>query len=159
MLIEVESILRVRDNLVRLIFMSDGTHLSNFACNKKEWPVYMAIGKQSSKIRRVPSMHSVVLVAHLPILIENRNIPQKQLDEDRQTNSEVLSDVLWRLLHSLIVKHNLSAKSGYYNILCADGNFQHCTLVLAAWLADCPEYSDLHHLKQHVCFQVGVSKE
>ena len=31
-------------------------------------------------------MHSVVMVALLPIPIKNRNIPQKQVDEQRQKN-------------------------------------------------------------------------
>jgi len=54
MLIDVKSTLRVRDTLVPLIFMSDGTHLSNFAGDKKERPVYMTIGNRSSKIRLMP---------------------------------------------------------------------------------------------------------
>jgi hypothetical protein len=78
--------LRVGDTLVPLIFMSDRTHLSNFAGDKKEWPVYMPIGNLSSKIRQMPSTHSVVMVALLLIPIKNRNIPQKLLDKQRQTN-------------------------------------------------------------------------
>jgi hypothetical protein len=66
--------------------MSDGTHLSNFAGDKKEWPVYMAIGNLSSKIRQTPSTHSVLMVTLLPIPIKDRNIPQKRLDEQRHTN-------------------------------------------------------------------------
>jgi len=66
--------------------MSDGTHLPNFAGDKKEWPVYMTIGNLSSKILQMPSTHSVVMVALLPIPIKNRNIPQRRLDEQRQTN-------------------------------------------------------------------------
>jgi len=100
----------------------------------------------------MPSTHSVVMVALLPILIKNCNMPQKWLDEQRQTNREVLNKVLRRLLQPLTFKHNPSAESGYYNVLCADGNFRHCKPVLAARLADCPEYSDLHHLERHVCF-------
>jgi hypothetical protein len=61
--------------------MSDGTHLSNFAGIKKEWPVYMTIGNLLSKMPQTPSTHSVVMVALLPIPIKNRNIPQKWLDE------------------------------------------------------------------------------
>jgi len=38
-LIEVKATLRLGDILVPLIFMSDRTHLSNFAGDKKEWPV------------------------------------------------------------------------------------------------------------------------
>jgi hypothetical protein len=63
--------------------MSDGTHLSNFAGDKQEWPVYMTIGNLSSKIHETPTTHSVVMVALLPIPIKNCNIPQKQLDEER----------------------------------------------------------------------------
>jgi len=113
----------------------------------------MKIGNLSSKIRQMPSTHSIVMVALLPIPIKNRNIPQKRLDEERQTNREVLNEVLQRLLQPLTFKHIPSAESGYYNVLCADGNFRHCTPVVAAWLADCPEYSDLHHLERHVCFR------
>jgi hypothetical protein len=136
----------VGDTLVPLIFISDGTHLSNFAGDKKEYPVYMTIGNLSSTIRQMPSTHSVVLVALLPIPIKNRNIPQKRLDKKRQTNREVLNEALRRLLQPITFKLNPSAESGYYNVLCADGNFRRCKLVSAAWLADCPEYSDLHHL-------------
>jgi len=64
----------------------------------------------------------------------------------------VLIKVFRQLLQLLTFKLNPSADSGYYDVLCAVGNFRRCTTVFAAWLADCPEYSDLHHLKQHVCF-------
>ena len=127
------------DTLLPLICMSDGTHLSNFAGDKKEWPVYMTIGNLSSKIRQTPSTHSVVMVALLPIPIENRNIPQKRLDQQQQTNREVLNRVLRRVLPPLSFKRHPSAESGYHNVLCAAGNFRRCKLVLAEWIADCPE--------------------
>ena len=112
----------------------------------------MTIGNLSSKIHQMPSTHSVVMVALLLIPIKNRNFPQKWLDEQRRTNREVLNEVLRQLLQPLTFKHNPAAESGYYNVLCVDGNFRSCKPVLAAWLADSPEYSDLHHLKWHVCF-------
>jgi len=151
-LIEVKAKLTLGDTLVPLIFMSDATHLSNFDVDKKEWPVYMTIGNLCSKIRQMPSAHTVVMVALLPIPLRNRDIPQKRLDEQRQTNREVLNEVLRRVLQPLTFKLNPSAESGYYNVLCADGKFRRCNPVLAALIADCPGYSDLHHLERHVCF-------
>jgi hypothetical protein len=50
-LIDVKAMLRLGDTLVPLIFMSDGTHLSNFARDKTEWPVSITVGNLSSKIR------------------------------------------------------------------------------------------------------------
>ena len=90
-------------------------------------------------------MHSVVMVALLPIANINRTIPQKALDELQLSNREVLNEVLQRVLQPLTFKQNPSAESGYYNVLCADGTFRRCKPVLAAWLADCTEYRDLHH--------------
>jgi len=138
--------------------MSNGTHLSNFAGDKKEWPVYMTIGNLSSTIRQMPSIHTIVMVALLPIAIKDRNIPQKRLDKQRQNNQEVLNEVLRQVLQPLTLKQNPNAKSGYYNVFCADGNFGQCKPVLAAWLADCPDYSDLHHLERLVCFRCGCPK-
>jgi len=93
--------------------MSDRTHISNVAGDKNEWPVYMMLGDLSSKMRQMPSKHSVRMVALLPILIRNRNIPQKRLDEQQQTNREVLNEVLSRLLQPLIFKQNPSAENRY----------------------------------------------
>jgi prepilin-type processing-associated H-X9-DG protein len=151
-LIDVWSTLRMGETLVPMILMSNRTHLSNFAGDKKEWPVYMTIRNLSSKICQTPSTHSIVIVALLPIPIKDPNIPQKRLDEQRHTNREVLNDVPRQLLRALTFKQHPSAGSGYSNVLFADGNFRRCKPVLAAWLADCPEYCELHHLERHVCF-------
>jgi hypothetical protein len=112
----------------------------------------MTIANLASKLRQMRSTHSVIIVAHLPNPIKNHIIAQKRRDEQRQTNQEQLNKVLWRVLHLPTFTQNHCAGSGYYNVLCADGNFRHCKPVLAAWLADCPENSDLHNLEWHVCF-------
>jgi len=72
--------------VVSSIFMCDGTHLSNFAGEKNEWLVYMTIGNLSSKILKMPSTHSVVMVALLPLPIKNRNTAHKWQDKQQQTN-------------------------------------------------------------------------
>jgi len=119
----------------------------------------MTIGNLSSKIRQMPSMHSILIVALLPIPIKNRNLPQNQLSEQRQTTREVLNEILQWVLKLLTLKQIPGAESWYYNFLCADGNFRHCKLVSTAWLADCPEYSDLNHLEPHDCFRCECPKK
>jgi len=52
--------LRVRDIHATLIFMSDGTRLSNFAGDKKEWHVYTTIGNLSWMISQMLSIHCVI---------------------------------------------------------------------------------------------------
>jgi len=64
----------------------------------------------------------------------------------------LLNEVLQRVLQPLTIKQNPSTGSRYYNVLGADDNFRCCKLVLAAWLADCPEYNDVHYLERHVRF-------
>jgi len=64
----------------------------------------------------------------------------------------VLNEVLRQVLHPLTFKQNPGAERRYYNVLCADANIRRYKPGLAAWLADCPEYSDLHNLEQHACF-------
>jgi hypothetical protein len=98
------------------------------------------------------------MVALLLIPIKNRNNPQKRLDEQQQTSREVLNEVHWRELHPLTFEQNPNAESGYYNVLFADGNFRRCKPVLAAWLADCPEDSNLHHLERQVCLWCDCPK-
>ena len=151
MLINVKSTHRVGDTLVPLIFMSDGKHLSNLAADNKQWPVYITNGNLSSKTRQMPSTHSIVMFALLPTPMHKRKIPQEQRDEQRPTNRDVLNEVLQRVHQPLTSKHYPSAKSRYFNVLCADGNFGRCKPFSAALLADCPIYSYLQYLEQHVC--------
>ena len=150
--------LRLGDTVFPLIFMSDGTHLSNCAGEHNEWHVFMTIGKRSSKICQMPSTHTIVMVALLPCAIKNRTISHKQLDEQRPTKQEVLNKALQRVLQPLTVKQHSSAITGHYNVLCADGNFRRCKPVALAWLADCPEYCNLYHLERHVCIRCECSQ-
>jgi hypothetical protein len=92
------------------------------------------------------------MVALLPIPIKNGSVLQKPVHEQQQTNREVLNKVLWPVRQPLTITHNPRTESGYYNVLCANGNFRQCKPVLAAWLADCPQNSTLHHLDRQVCF-------
>jgi hypothetical protein len=112
----------------------------------------MAIGNQSSKIHEMHSTARVILLALQPIPTRRPNILPKRLDEQRQSHPLVLNEALWQVLQPLTFIRNPSAESRYHKVLCADGNFWRCKPVLAAWLADCPEYCHLYDLEWQVCF-------
>ena len=99
---------------VPLIFLSDETHLSNCDGNKKEGPVDFTIGNLFSKIRQMPWTESVIMVALLPILNKNTNIPPMRLDEQGQMNQEVLNQIISRVLHPITFEQSPRAESGYY---------------------------------------------
>jgi hypothetical protein len=92
--------------------MSDGTHLTKFTANKIKWPAYMTIGNLFLKIRQMPSMHIIVMVALLLIGMKNCNHPEKRLDEQRQSNREALNEVLQFILQHRTFKQNPSTESG-----------------------------------------------
>ena len=70
----------------------------------------------------------------------------------------MLNEVLLHALRPLIFQQNPNAESRYFQGLCADGNFRRCKPVLAASLADCTEYRDLHHLGRHFCIRCECPK-
>lgn len=53
--------------VIPIICVSDGTHLTNFAGDKKAWPVYLTIANIPSKIRNKPTNMAIILIALLPI--------------------------------------------------------------------------------------------
>jgi hypothetical protein len=63
----------------------------------------MTIGNLFLKIRQMPSMHIIVMVALLLVGMKNCNHPEQRLDEQRQTNREALNEVLhWFSSFSLL---------------------------------------------------------
>jgi hypothetical protein len=66
----------------------------------------MPIGNLSSKIRQMLSTETVIIVALQPIAITMRNIPQKQLDKQQQTNREMQDEVVWQVLQPLTLKQH-----------------------------------------------------
>jgi hypothetical protein len=108
-------------------------------------PIYIVL-------MQMRSMHSMVMVALLPIPIMDHNIRQLWLAEQWQTNRGVLNTILHQILQPLTCYQMLCADTGCSNVLYADGNFSCCKLVLTGWLAEYPEYSNLHDLEWHVCF-------
>jgi hypothetical protein len=126
--------------------MSDATHLTNFAGDKKAWPVYITIGNLSSSVRMRPAMQSVLLVALLPVPIKLRNVPARQLALQRERNHAVTQGVLRHILEPLY-----HPEGGIFTALCADGHYRRCSATVSAWLADYPEHCDLQNLRHGSC--------
>lgn len=53
--------------LVPILLTSDQTCLTNFAGDKKLWPLYMSIGNICSQIRNKPASQAWILIGLLPI--------------------------------------------------------------------------------------------
>ena len=53
--------------LVPILLTSDPTCLTNFAGDKKLWPLYMSIGNISSQIRNKRASQACILTGILPI--------------------------------------------------------------------------------------------
>jgi hypothetical protein len=134
------------DTIVPLIFMSDATHLTNFAGDHKAWPVYMTIGNLSPAVRMRPATQSVLLVGLLPVPLKLRDVPARQLAWQRERNRTVTQGVLRRILEPLS-----RPEGGVFTALCADGHHRQCYATVSAWVADYPEHCDLHNLLHGSC--------
>jgi len=133
--------------------MSDAIHLTNFSGDKKAWPVYMTIGNLSASARMATAMHSVLLVALLPIAIKMRDIPLSRYKEQREHNRMVLQHVLRHILGPL-----MRAERRVFFAWCADGHFGCCVASPVASIADYPEHRDLHNIKNGICYWCETRK-
>ena len=115
--------------MIPVLLGSDVTHLTNFAGDKKGWPIYMSIGNIRSKIRNAPSKGAWTLLGYIPIA--------NWLDDD-----SIRGTLTMRLYHqSLEFVLKTLVQPGIEGIGIADsiGNIRHCYLRVAAHLADFPE--------------------
>ncbi|KAI5839705.1 hypothetical protein DFP73DRAFT_483729 [Morchella snyderi] len=53
--------------LVPSICAPDGTHLTDFSGNKKDWSIYFTIGNSKSSVRNKPTGCSFILLGTLPV--------------------------------------------------------------------------------------------
>jgi hypothetical protein len=136
----------VGDTVVPLVFMSDATHLTNFAGNKKAWPVYMTISNLPAAVRMRPAMQAVVLAALLPVPIKLLDVAAPQRADQRTHKHHVTQYVLRHLLAPLC-----HPEGGVFTALCADANRRRCYTPVSASVADYPEHYDLQNLRHSSC--------
>jgi hypothetical protein len=132
--------------LVPVICMSDSTHLTNFAGDKKAWPIYMTIGNINSSSRGKPTEYASVLLGLLPVPRKLKKMNKKAKDVQRATNQEVLREAIKAILSPI----NQAAVRGM-EVLCGDGLIRTCFPRIAAWLGDYPEYINILGLKSGAC--------
>jgi hypothetical protein len=117
--------------LVPILLGSDATHLTNFAGDKKAWPVYMSLGNIHSKIRNNPSKKAWRLIAYIPVV--------NWLDVD--TIRTTLQNRLYHECMEFVLQSLINPGLHGVDICDSKGDTRHSYLRIAAHLADLPEQS------------------
>ncbi|KAF8245713.1 hypothetical protein K440DRAFT_554784, partial [Wilcoxina mikolae CBS 423.85] len=147
--------LPVGDRLVPMIFISDGTHLTNFSGDTKAWPIYMRIRNLSAVARMKYTTHNMLFLALLPIPVEMCDVSLNRRNVQREHNrviayQESMATML-RPLEEL-------TKSGI-KVLYADGRTRHAYPRIASFLADYPEQCNITGVKCGWCPQCEIDPD
>jgi hypothetical protein len=152
--------------LCPIIAMSDSTHLTNFAGDKKSWPIYITLGNFSGAQRAKPTTQTVALLGLFPVRYKNSNLSGVSEQQQRKFNSEVMHDVIrqifacwFRDTQSPAQDYIHSDVSDTFYSLCSDSQYRLFYPRLAGWLADFPEQMALHNLASNSCPWCEVSEK
>jgi len=139
--------------VVPIIGMSDRTNLTDFAGDKKAWPVYMTIGNVLSTIRNRPRSMGILLLGLLPI-------PPKLAKSFRAAKLQRLinADTLCGVFELIFASLNAAAREGA-PIDCADGKLRRWFPIMSGWIADHMENVTLHGIKCNACPKCVVPPE
>ena len=133
--------------LVPVLFASDATHLTNFSCDGKVWPLYMSIGNLKSCIRNKPTYHAWVPVAIMPIGPKRiKRVPVWSEENQEREAVQVIHDLLRYIIRPL----SNDAKDGVH-LQCGDEVVRNCYFRVAGWLADHMETSTIHAIYANRC--------
>lgn len=118
--------------IVPMIFSSDKTQLTLFSGDKTAYPIYLTIGNIPGHLRRMPSMHTQILVGYLPV---SKAMQIKNKEERARYH--------WAMFHAAVgvIMKDIEAAvaSGGWDLGCADGDVRSCMPLLACYAADYPE--------------------
>ena len=140
--------------VVPIIGLSDQTQLTNFAGDKKAWPVYVTIGNILLRTTNSPAKMPILLLALLPVPPELRGDSGRADKAQRQTNADALQAVLNLVLAPLqeVVQEG-TVKD------CADVKTRLGFPILSAWIADHAEHAALHGMGSQSCPKCEVSSK
>ncbi|KAG8756916.1 hypothetical protein FRC14_002533 [Serendipita sp. 396] len=126
---EIQGSLPPGATLIPILLGSDKAHLTEYSGDKSAWPLYLSIGNIRARICNKPSMKCWVLIAYIPIPTFKDPKPQHTALQHR-----LFHQCLAIVLHSL---QNAGTKGKYLRD--SVGDYRHCFLRVAAYLADYPE--------------------
>ncbi|KAG8823085.1 hypothetical protein FRC19_004644 [Serendipita sp. 401] len=115
--------------VVPILLGLDATHLTNFAGDKKAWPVYMSIGNIRSKTRNTPSEGAWKLLAYIPVA-------------DWTDDDTVCGTLTMRLYHQcmeFLLQSLIKPGTEGIRIVDSHGAVRVCYPRVAAHIADYPE--------------------
>ncbi|QRV94481.1 Zn-finger protein [Ceratobasidium sp. AG-Ba] len=126
-----------------LIVASDKTQMTKLAGNQSAHPVYLSIGNISKTIRRKASSHATVIIGYLPT-DDFKDVPSKVL------RGRLKGQLLHYSMASLMKPLEEAGRSGV-DMWCADGYLRRVYPLLAAFVGDFPEQSDMSCTSQGGC--------
>lgn len=118
-----------------IILASDKTVLSTIGGDQQAYPVYLTLGNISKKIRRKPTERATILLGYLPVT---------SFDEERNSNKQerMKGELLHRAMEGLLEPLKVASRDGV-EMCCADGRQRRVFPILAAYIGDWPEQSDM----------------
>jgi hypothetical protein len=127
--------------LIPLVIGSDKTHLTDFAGDRKAWPIYLSLGNISMKARRTRSLNAWIIIGYIPVVTWNAPTAIRT----------TLSSRLFHQCSKIIFRSIIDP--GLRGIKLADslGAVRNCFPRLAAWLSDNPEQLMLNCAAGNTC--------
>jgi hypothetical protein len=129
--------------IVPVIIASDKTQMTKLSGNQEAYPVYLTIGNISKDVRRKASQHATLILGYLPA-DGFKDVPNKE--RRRLLKKQLLHCTMRAVMEPL----EEAGRSGL-DMLCADGRTRRVYPLLAAFVGDWPEQSDMACTSQGGC--------
>lgn len=141
--------------MIPLILGSDETIFSVLGGDKKGWPLLLSICNILSNIRNAPSARAFLELATLPI------VPKKPVTKGKNSTYTLTG---WALDKNDAIQETLAIILGDLPKLYADGMEINCSdgkkrighPILAGWIADYKEYSNIFQVKNNSCVNCEI---
>lgn len=144
--------------MIPIILGSDETLFSVLGGDKKGWPMLLSICNILANIRNSPSAKAFLELASLPI------VPKKPATKGKNSTYTLTgwaldkNDAIQETL-AIILKDLPRLYAEGMEINCSDGKKRVGHPILAGWIADYKEYSNIFQIKQNSCVNCEIPQE